>query len=192
MKEEEKDIKPNWLINGGVGLALLLIILGALASPLLIFVALVFLGFVSVANMVRIERLILEKKNEVKIESEESSKEEVKEPMDLPDVDEVKKSYEESSVKVEEYVRRNIEKGAKPEEIYAVLAPTYGEELVKMVLAKYIKVEKKEPEIKPVEVKEPKKKKVNKKNKKKEEKSEPKEEYKAEIVDPESVPDGKV
>jgi len=90
MKEKTKEIKPNWLINIGVGVALLIIILASVVNAVLIYLVLVFIAFVSVANMVRIERLILEKKKESEVEEEED----LDKPPEPPFLEEIEKAKE--------------------------------------------------------------------------------------------------
>lgn len=116
-----KEKKPNMLINGGVGVVLLLIILGSLASPLLILVALLFIGFVSVANMVRIERLTLAKK-ETRPEKEIE-----------PEIEDVppEPPYQKGILKK---ARRFLTDGYTIEEIKEALSEKYTDSVVDLVI----------------------------------------------------------
>jgi len=122
MQKQTKEIKPNWLINMGVGICLLVIILASVVNPILIYLALVFVGFISVTNMVRIERLILGKKKESEVEETEESEEDLdKSP---------KKPYLEAIEKARDYLKNGYTK----EEIAEGLKEKYDNAIVNWII----------------------------------------------------------
>ncbi len=171
--------KEQYKIMGIVIMGILLL-LGSFITPILVYVNLVALWVLVILNLVRIGRKEPEEKGVVEEPAEEEPKQ------GLPDVAEAKKQYEKAAIEVEDYIKRNIKKGEKLEDIYGLLISNYGKEIVDPIIAKYLPPTPKKTEENPKEESAE----QIEKDKEKTKKNKPKKK-KIEIIDPPDIEEPK-